>query len=126
MNVSKTNEPNSNSPMIEMFSHLGNSCTVPLIFALGENSYNSNISELRKSISYSDGIHVSDSKVSRCLSNLSQIGLVEGSVHNNPQMKSEYSLTAMGQQLYKHLLQIRSLTERYNADGEVIDNISAC
>ena len=124
MNVSKTNEPNSNSPMIEMFSHLGNSCTVPLIFALGENSYTSNISDLRRSISYNDGIRVSDSKISRCLSNLTQIGLVEETVHSNPQLKAEYYLTSMGQQLYRHLLQIRALTELRMSD--VIDNISAC
>jgi len=126
MNVSKSNEPNTTSSLIEMFSHLGNSCTVPLIFALGENSYNSDISELRRSISYSDGIHVSDSKISRCLSNLAQIGIVEGTAQGNPQMKSEYSLTAMGQQLYKHLLQIRALTERAFLDVDAIDHVSAC
>jgi len=125
MNVSKSNEPNSNSSLIEMFSQLGNSCTVPLIFALGENSYNSNISELRRSISYNDGIHVSDSKVSRCLSNLTQIGLVEGNVQSNPHKSSEFCLTSLGQQLYRHLLQIRALTER-SSIGEIADNISAC
>ncbi len=126
MNVSKSNEPNSNLSLTEMFSHLGSSCTVPLIFALGENSYNSDISDLRRSISYSDGIHVSDSKISRCLSNLAQIGLVEGNVHTNPHPRTEYSLTSMGQQLYRHLLQIRALTERASSNGEVVDNISAC
>ena len=124
MNVSKSNEPNSNSPMIEMFSHLGNSCTVPLIFALGENSYTSNISDLRRSISYNDGIRVSDSKVSRCLTNLKQIGLVEETVLSNPQLRTEYFLTSKGQQLYRHLLQIRTVTELRTSD--FIDNISAC
>ena len=124
MNVSKSNEPNSNSPMIEMFSHLGNSCTVPLIFALGENSYTSNISDLRRSISYNDGIRVSDSKVSRCLTNLKQIGLVEETVLSNPQLRTEYFLTSKGQQLYRHLLQIRTFTELRTSD--FIDNISAC
>jgi DNA-binding HxlR family transcriptional regulator len=126
MNVSKANEPNSNSSLTEIFSHLGSSCTVPLIFALGENSYNTDVSELRRSISYNDGIHVSDSKISRCLSNLSQIGLVRGIGHNNPPMKSEFSLTSKGQQLYRHLLQIRALTERSFLDTDVTDNISAC
>jgi DNA-binding HxlR family transcriptional regulator len=126
MNVSKSNEPNTTSPLIEMFSHLGRPCTVPLIFALGERSYNTNVHELRNSIDLSEGKRLSETKISKCLSDLTQIGLVEGIVHADSPLKPEYCLTSKGQQLYKHLLQIRFMAERITSEQDVIDSISAC
>jgi DNA-binding HxlR family transcriptional regulator len=126
MNISKSNESNTTSPMIEMFSHLGRPCTVPLIFALGERSYNTNVRELRNSIDSSGGKRISETTISKCLSDLTQIGLVEGPVHAHSPPKEEYSLTLMGQQLYKHLLRIRLLTEQVYSEHNHIDSISAC
>ncbi|MFW9976074.1 MAG: winged helix-turn-helix transcriptional regulator [Candidatus Thorarchaeota archaeon] len=126
MNVSKTNESNKPVPLNEMFSHLGRPCTVPLIFALGERSYNIDIRELRSSIDMSDGKRLSEATISKCLSDLTQIGLVEGTVHAHSPSKAEYSLTSKGQQLYRHLLQIRLLTERLSLEQDYIDSISAC
>ncbi len=124
MNVSKSNESTIRSPMIEMFSHLGRPCTVPVIFALGERSYSTDVRELRNSIDLSDGKRLSAATISKCLSNLSEIGLVEGTVHAHSPPREEYCLTSKGQQLYKHLLQIRLLSERTFED--FIDSISAC
>ncbi len=126
MNVSKSNESNTTSPLIEMFSHLGRPCTVPLIFALGDYSYNTNVRELRNSIDVLGGKKLSEATIAKCLSDLSQIGLVEGTVHAHSPPKEEFSLTLKGQQLYKHLLQIRSLTERVYSEQDSIDSISAC
>ena len=126
MNVSKSNESNTTSPLIEMFSHLGRPCTVPLIFALGERSYNTNVRELRNSIDSSGGKRASETTILRCLSDLTQIGLVEGTVHAQSSPKEEFSLTLKGQQLYKHLLQIRILTERAYSEQDFVDSISAC
>jgi DNA-binding HxlR family transcriptional regulator len=126
MNVSKSNESTTTSPLIEMFSHLGRSCSVPLILALGERSYNTDVRELRNSIDLSDGKKLSKTAISKCLSDLTQIGIVEGTVHAHSPPKEEFSLTLKGQQLYKHLLQIRSLTERAYSDQDFVDSISAC
>jgi DNA-binding HxlR family transcriptional regulator len=126
MNVSKSNESNTTSPLIEMFSHLGRPCTVPLIFALGERSYNIDVRELRNSIDLSGGKRLSESTISRCLSDLTQIGLVEGTVHAHSPPKEGFSLTLKGQQLYKHLLQMRLLTERAYSEQDFVDSISAC
>ncbi len=126
MNVSKTNQPNKTVPLQEMFSHLGRPCTVPLIFALGERSYNTDIHELRNSVGMSEGKRLSEATISKCLSNLTEIGLVEGTVHAHSPLKAEYCLTSKGQQLYRHLLQIRLLTERLSLEQDYIDSISAC
>jgi len=126
MNVSKTNEPNLKSPLIEMFSHLGRPCTVPVIFALGERSYNTDVRELRSSIDLNNGMRLSTATISKCLSNLTEIGLVEGTVHAHSPLRAEYCLTIKGQQLYKHLLQLRLLSERNYTEQDFIDSISAC
>lgn len=127
MNVSKANNNlNTSSPLIEMFSHLGRFCTVPLIFALGERSYNIDVRELRNSIDMSDGKKLSTSTISKCLSDLERIGLVEGVVHAHSSSKAEYCLTTTGQQLYRHLLQIRHLAENASTEQSFLDSISAC
>jgi DNA-binding HxlR family transcriptional regulator len=126
MNVNKSNESNPPSPLTEMFSHLGRPCTVPLIFALGERSYNTNIGELRSSIDLSGGKKLSESTISKCLSDLTQIGIVEGVMDAQSPLKSEYSLTSAGQQLYRHLLQIRHLAERASLEDTFHDSMSAC
>jgi DNA-binding HxlR family transcriptional regulator len=126
MNVNKSSETNTTSPMTEMFSHLGRPCTVPLIFALGERSYNNDIHELRNNIDSSSGKKLSESTISKCLSDLTQIGLVEGIVDAQTPSKSEYSLTSAGRQLYRHLLQIRHLAERASLESNFLDSMSAC
>lgn len=126
MTVNRTNELNISSPLTEMFSHLGRPWTVPLIIALGERSYNTDVSELRNSIDTSNGKKLSISTISKCLSDLTQIGIVEGTVHVHPPPKAEYSLTLTGQQLYRHLLQIRHLAERASLEQNFTDSVSAC
>jgi DNA-binding HxlR family transcriptional regulator len=126
MNMSTSNESNTPSPLTEMFSHLGRPCTVPLIFALGERSYNTNIGELRNSIDLSSGKKPSEATISKCLSDLTQIGIVEGITHAHSPLKAEYGLTSAGQQLYRHLLQIRHLAERASLEDTFHDSMSAC
>ncbi|MFW9908977.1 MAG: winged helix-turn-helix transcriptional regulator [Candidatus Thorarchaeota archaeon] len=126
MTVNRTNESDISSPLTEMFSHLGRPWTVPLIIALGERSYNTDVGELRNSIDSSNGRKLSVSTISRCLSDLAQIGIVEGTVHAHSPPKAEYSLTSAGQQLYRHLLQIRHLAERASLEHSFTDSVSAC
>ena len=125
MNVSKANETNTISPLGEMVSHLGRPCTVPLIFALGERSYSTNIRELRKSIDLS-GKRISQAALSKCLSGLTEIGLVEATVHADSPPNAEYHLTSKGKQLYGHLVQLRHLAEMTPPEYDVFDGITAC
>ena len=126
MNVSKTTDSNQSSPLIEMISHLGRPCTVPLILALGERSYNADIRELRNSIDTNEGKKLSAATISKCLSNLEQLGVVEGTAHAQFPAKAEYCLTITGQQLYRHLLQIRHLAENAASERNLLDSMSAC
>ncbi|TFG30903.1 transcriptional regulator [Candidatus Thorarchaeota archaeon] len=126
MVASKTNESNTSSPMSEMFSHLGRPCAVPLIFSLGERSYSTDIHELQSSINLSSGKKLNSSTISKCLFDLTQIGLVEGTMHAQSPLKAEYWLTTTGQQLYKHLLQIRHLAERASFEPNLLESMSAC
>jgi DNA-binding HxlR family transcriptional regulator len=125
MNVSKANETNIISPLGEMFSHLGRPYTVPLIFALGERSYSTNIRELRKSIDLS-GKRISETTLSKCLSGLTEIGLVGATVYEDSLPNAEYHLTSKGKQLYKHLIQLRHLAEMTPPEYDVFDGITAC
>ncbi len=126
MTVNRMNEPTITSPLTEMFSHLGRPWTVPLIIALGERSYNTDVRELRNSIDSSSGKKLSVSTISKCLSDLTQIGIVEGIVQEHTPPKAEYSLTSAGRQLYRHLLQIRHLAERASLENSLTDSVSAC
>ena len=125
MNVSKANELNTMSPLGEMFSHLGRPYTIPLIFALGERSYDTNIRELRKSIDLR-GKRISKSALSKCLSGLAEIGLVGATVHADSPPNPEYHLTSKGKQLYGHLVQLRHLAEMTPPEYDVFDGITAC
>ncbi len=126
MTVNRTNELDISSPLTEMFSHLGRPWTVPLIIALGERSYNIDVRELRNSIDTSSGKKLSVSTISKCLSDLTRIGIVEGTVHVHSPPRAEYGLTSAGQQLYRHLLQIRHLAERAPLEQNFTDSMSAC
>lgn len=126
MNVVKETQPKIQEPLIEIFSHLGRSCSVPLIFALGERSYNTNVRELRESLDSGVGKKPSMSTISKCLSNLAGLGLVEGPAHADSTPLAEYCLTITGRQVYRHLIQMRQLAERPITDETLIDSVSAC
>jgi DNA-binding HxlR family transcriptional regulator len=126
MNVVKESQTKTNAPLMEIFSHLGRPCTVPLIFALGERSYNTNVRELRESFDTSIGKKPSVATISKCLSDLAGIGLVEGPAHADSTPLAEYCLTVIGQQVYRHLIQMKHLAERANSEETFIDSVSAC
>jgi DNA-binding HxlR family transcriptional regulator len=126
MNVVKVDQPNTHAQLIEIFSHLGRPCTVPLIFALGERSYSTNVHELRECFDLSVGKKPSVATVSKCLSDLAGLGLVEGPVHTESTPLAEYCLTVTGQQVYRHLVQMRHLAEQVSSDETFLDSVSAC
>ena len=126
MNVDKTYRQYTTSPLSEIFSHLGKPCAVPLILALGGRSYNIDVREIRNNIHLSHGMKPSETTISKCLSDLTRLGVVEGTEHAKSPMKAEYSLTSKGQELYRHLIQIRHLTEHDSTVPESFDSISAC
>lgn len=105
-NTSST--PNTKEPLTEIFFQLGRPCAIPLILALGQQSYNPSIPELRQKI----GSSVSKSEISKCLTNLASLGLVQKTGHaiSNPEVG--YRLTLIGQEFYRHIIQMRYWAEK--------------
>ena len=126
MILGETTHYKTTEPLTEIFSQLGRACSIPLIFALGERSYNIDVRELQESIDSSGGRKLNESTISRCLSDLVEIGLVEGTMRAHSAPVAEYCLTSTGQQIYRHLLQIRHLAERANNEETLLDSMSAC
>jgi DNA-binding HxlR family transcriptional regulator len=127
MNAVNSTQTRPTEPLVEMFSHLGRPCAVPLIFALGERAFNADVRELRNSIDVNGSRRVSESTISKCLSDLASLGLVEESVHAHSPLRAEYSLTDSGQQVYRHLLQMRHIAEYGTSrSNPMVESISAC
>ena len=123
MNSIKEQETKSNEPLVEMFSHLGRPCAVPLILALGERSYNADAKQLGKSFDNK----LSKSTISKCLADLAGLGIVDGIAREHSAQDVEYSLTDMGLQIYRHLLQMRYVVENAAAYTDARpESISAC
>lgn len=112
---------------MEMFLHLGRPYAVPLILTLGERASNANIREIRSSIDESERMRISENTISRCLYGLASVGLVRESAHQHSPSRAEYSLTDSGQEVYRHLLQMRHLVEYEPVkDTASAESISAC
>ncbi len=126
MILGETTHYKTTEPLTEIFSHLGRACTVPLIFALGERSYNIDVRELQESIDSISGRRLNESTISKCLTDLIGLGLVEGTMRAPSAAIAEYCLTSTGQQIYRHLLQMRRLAERATTDETLLDSVSAC
>nr|KXH70589.1 MAG: hypothetical protein AM325_15640 [Candidatus Thorarchaeota archaeon SMTZ1-45] len=112
--------------MSEIFSQLGRTCAVPVILTLGERTYNPSVRELRQKIGSNNGRNVSKSEISKCLANLTALGLVKRTdqVLSNPE--AGYSLTNIGQEFYRHIIQMRYWAEKGNNFSDPTSNISAC
>ncbi len=126
MILGETTHYKTTEPLTEIFSHLGRAYTVPLILALGERSCNIDVRELQESIDSGSGRRLNESTISKCLTGLVGLGLVEGTIPAHSASVAEYSLTSAGQQIYRHLLQIRHVAERANDDETFLDSVSAC
>ena len=110
-----------------MLSHLGRPCAVPLIIALGERTYNTGVRELRQRLGPGSGKSLSESAISKCLTGLTVLGLVQRTDHANSFLESGYSLTYAGQEIYKHILQMRHWAENcVRLNDLYTSNISAC
>jgi DNA-binding HxlR family transcriptional regulator len=108
MVANKSSNPNTKEPLAEIFSHLGRPCAVPLILVLGQQSYNPGVHELRRKI----GSNVSKSEISKCINNLISLGLVQKSGHVVSNPEAGYRLTRVGQEFYRHIIQMRYWAEK--------------
>lgn len=127
MVANKSFNPNSKEPLTEIFSQLGHPCAIPVILALGEQSYKHDVKELRQKIGPSTGMSVSKSQLSKCLTNLASIGLVQRADHPTSNPEVSYNLTYIGQEFYRHIIQMRYWAEKANNNNESTDsNVTAC
>jgi len=126
MVANKSFNPNSKEPLTEIFSQLGHPCAVPVILALGERTYNPDVKELKQKIGSSKGMSVSKSELSKCLTNLASIGLVQRADPPTSNHEASYSLTNIGQEFYRHIIQMRYWAEKGNNNESANSNVSAC
>ena len=127
MIANKLSHPNKKEPLTEIFTQLGRTCAVPVILALGERTYNPSVQELRQKIGSNNGLNVSKSEVSKCLTNLTALGLVKRTDHVLSNPDAGYSLTNIGQEFYRHIIQMRYWAEKGNNFSDpTTSNISAC
>ena len=122
MVANKSSNPNSKEPLTDILFHLGRPCAVPLILALGQQSYNPSVQELRQKI----GSNVSKSEISKCLTSLVSLGLVQKTGHTISNPESGYRLTLIGQEFYRHIIQMRYWAEKgKNLTDNAAYNVSA-
>ena len=127
MIANKSSNPSKKEPLTEIFSQLGHPCAVPVILALGERTYNPGVKELRQKIGSGKGMSVSKSQLSKCLTSLSSIGLVQRTDHPTSSPDAGYSLTHIGQEFYRHIIQMRYWAEKSNNNAEsTTSDVSAC
>jgi len=127
MIANKSSNQTKKEPLTEIFSQLGHPCAVPVILALGERTYNPGVKELRQKIGSGKGTSVSKSQLSKCLTNLASIGLVERNDHPTSGLDAGYSLTHIGQEFYRHIIQMRYWAERGNNNTvSTTSDVSAC
>ncbi|MFX1368326.1 MAG: winged helix-turn-helix transcriptional regulator [Promethearchaeota archaeon] len=127
MTTNESSSPKTKEPLIEIFSYLGRPCAVPIITALGERSYNACVRELRKKLDLSNGKNPSESAISKCLTDLTMLGLVHSADQDESPSEIRYSLTRTGQEVYKHILQMRPLAENSNILNDFFTgDVTAC
>ncbi len=127
MTNNNSSYPNKKEPLTEIFSQLGRTCAIPVVLALGERAYNPSVQELRLKIGSNTGMNVSKSEISKCLTNLTTLGLVERTDQAISTPEAGYGLTNIGQEFYRHIIQMRYWAEkRINFTDSTINNVSAC
>jgi len=127
MITNKSSNPSKTEPLAGIFSQLGRPCAVPVILVLGEQAYNPSVHEIRQKLGSVNGRGVSNSLISSCLSNLTMLGLVQRTDHATSNPEAGYSLTRIGQEFYRHIIQMRYWAERGNGFTElIIDSKEAC
>ncbi|NHI84330.1 MAG: transcriptional regulator [Candidatus Thorarchaeota archaeon] len=127
MTASKSSNPILKDPLEEIFSHLGRPCAVSLILALGERAHNAGVREIRRIIDSSGTKAASESTLTKCLTELATLGLVQRTEHEESPSEAGYSLTHVGREIYRHILQIRHWAElTSNGTDDIESNVSAC
>ncbi|MFW9889558.1 MAG: winged helix-turn-helix transcriptional regulator [Candidatus Thorarchaeota archaeon] len=127
MLANKSSKPSRTEPLAGIFSQLGRPCAVPVILALGEQAYNPSVHEIRQKLGPVNGRGVSKSVISNCISNLTMLGLVQRTDHAISNPEAGYRLTRIGQEFYRHIIQMRYWADRGNGSTELtIDSKEAC
>lgn len=122
MIATKSSTQITKEPLEEFFTQLGRPCSVPLILALGERAHNAGIHELRRTIGTRVGRTTSESTVTKCLADLTELGLVQRTDHAESPPKAGYTLTYVGREIYRHILQIRRWAELTSDGTDIVEN----
>jgi DNA-binding HxlR family transcriptional regulator len=117
MNVQSDRNPSCIKPLVSVVQLLGRQWTIPLILTLGEEKKNIRYSEIREKLIIDTNDMISDSTLSRKLSELTKLGIVARRSFDEIPPRVEYSLTNAGITLFHTLHQIAEWTREQCHSG---------
>ncbi len=89
-------------PLKMLFEQLGRPWTVQLLILLGEGG-NIRYHEIREGLRKAEGREISDATLSKRLSSLTDLGLVQRHVIAETPPQVEYALSEAGMETYRHI-----------------------
>jgi DNA-binding HxlR family transcriptional regulator len=104
-------------PLESVVRILGRQWTIPLILKLGEHENTIRYSEIRENLIEESNDVISDSTLSRKLSELTNIGIVSRDSYDEVPPRVEYGLTDAGMTLFHTLHQIAEWTREQCHNG---------
>lgn len=105
-----TESNNCIKPLEQVIQILGRKWTIPLVMTLGAQEVTQRYSEIRESLDGKSDEEISDSTLSKKLSELTGMGLISRTSYDEVPPRVEYRLTEAGMALYQTLSQIADWT----------------
>jgi DNA-binding HxlR family transcriptional regulator len=94
-------------PLKAVFSQLGRTWTVPIVIVLGCSEYNPRYHEINEKVCNLTGKEISDTMLSKRLSDLSEIGIVKRVVLAKSPPQVQYHLTEAGKETFNHIVRMK-------------------
>lgn len=117
MIIQKHSSPPCIKPLESIVQLLGRQWTVPLILFLGEQADSSRYSEIRKKLCEEPRDIISDSTLSRKLTELTNLGIIDRKSYDEVPPRVEYRLTNVGMSLFHTLEQLAKWTREQCHSG---------
>lgn len=106
-------------PLKAVFSQLGRTWTVPIVVVLGRSETKPRYHEISEKVHNLTGKDISDTMLSKRLSDLSEIGLVKRTVLDESPPQVQYELTEAGTDTFRHVVKMMKWAEHACHKGEL-------
>ena len=117
MNLKSDGNSSCTKPLENVVRLLGRQWTIPLIMILGECENTIRYSEVRENLTKESTDAISDSTLSRKLSELTNLGVVSRKSYDEVPPRVEYGLTDAGTTLFHTLHQMAEWTRKQCHNG---------